>query len=141
MIDDKYSELTGQVIGLAMKVHRVLGRGFSEIIYQRALAVEFKKNNIEFIREKEMPIWYEEDIIGKRRVDFWVENKVLVELKAVGELSNGNFTQAMNYVKLYRMPIALLVNFGGDSLTFKRVHNNEILDFFPIYFSDYQSYE
>ncbi|MFT7001815.1 MAG: GxxExxY protein, partial [Spirosomataceae bacterium] len=127
MIDDKYSELTGQVIGLAMKVHRVLGRGFSEIIYQRALAVEFKKNNIEFIREKEMPIWYEEDIIGKRRVDFWVENKVLVELKAVGELSNGNFTQAMNYVKLYRMPIALLVNFGGDSLTFKRVHNNEIL--------------
>ncbi|MFT6204075.1 MAG: GxxExxY protein [Spirosomataceae bacterium] len=128
MIDDKYSELTGQVIGLAMKVHRVLGRGFSEIIYQRALAVEFKKNNIEFIREKEMPIWYEEDIIGKRRVDFWVENKVLVELKAVGELSNGNFTQAMNYVKLYRMPIALLVNFGGDSLTFKRVHNNEILN-------------
>ncbi|MFB0906682.1 MAG: GxxExxY protein [Spirosomataceae bacterium] len=128
MIDDKYSELTGQIIGLAMKVHRVLGRGFSEIIYQRALAVEFKKNNIEFIREKEMPIWYEEDIIGKRRVDFWVENKVLVELKAVGELSNGNFTQAMNYVKLYRMPIALLVNFGGDSLTFKRVHNNEILN-------------
>lgn len=128
MVNYEYSELTSKIIGLAMKVHRILGRGFPEVIYQRALAVEFKKNDIEFLREKEVPIWYEEDIIGKRRVDFWVENKVLIELKAVGELTNGNFTQAMNYVKLYKMPIALLINFGGDSLTFKRLHNNEILN-------------
>lgn len=76
-------DLTYKIIGCAMKVHNYLGNGFQEVIYQRALAIEFHKAGIEFERELEMPIIYEEEEIGTRRVDFLVESEVLVELKAL----------------------------------------------------------
>jgi GxxExxY protein len=116
-------ELTGKIIGCAMKVHSTLGSGFQEVIYQRALAIEMKLREIKFQREMEMKIFYEGIKIGTRRVDFFVEDKIMVELKAVARLDDGHLSQAMNYCQAYGLPIGLLINFGGRSLDFKRVYN------------------
>jgi len=123
MKDYKHSELTHAIIGCAMSVHSFLGNGFPEIIYQRALAYELFQANLEFDREIEQPIFYRdlEKPIGKRRVDFIVQNKVLVELKAKKELNDAHLAQAINYLKAYRFEVGLLINFGEKSLNFKRV--------------------
>ena len=117
----KYSDITQKIIGCAMKVHRVLGNGFQEVIYQRALAIEMEKQGLQFAREKEMPIHYEGFEIGTRRVDFFVESKVMVELKALTELEDVHLAQALNYLEAYKMEIGLLLNFGAKSLQFKRL--------------------
>ena len=124
----KYEELTRKIIGCAMKVHGRLGNGFQEVIYQRALKVEMEVENILFEREMEMLIYYRDREIGKRRVDFFVENTIMVELKAVLRLEDAHLSQAMNYLEAYNMEIGLLINFGGRSLEFKRVHNNKCHD-------------
>lgn len=116
----KHSELTGKIIGAAMQVHSTLGNGFQEVIYQRALAIEFNKRGIAFQRELEMPIFYDDQQIGTRRVDFLVENKVMVELKARTKLEEVHFAQTINYLEAYRLEIGLLINFGAKSLEFKR---------------------
>lgn len=120
---DKYpdSELTGKIIGCAMEVHKILGNGFQEVIYQRALAIEMNRQGIEYSREHEMEIFYKEEPIGKRRVDFFVESKIMVELKAVIQLEDVHLAQAINYLEAYNMQIGLLINFGNKSLQFKRV--------------------
>ncbi len=123
----KYEELTGKIIGCAMKVHSTLGNGFQEVIYQRALAIEFKKQDLKFEREMEMSIYYEGVNIGTRRVDFFVEDFVMVELKAIIKLEDVHLAQAMNYLEAYKMEIGLLINFGAKSLEFKRIHNNKLL--------------
>lgn len=123
-----YEELTKKIIGCAMKVHGYLGNGFQEVIYQRCLAIEFEKNDIIYEREMEMPIYYHEINVGTRRVDFFVENKIMVELKAVIQLEDVHLAQAMNYVQAYNMEIGLLINFGSRSLDFKRVHNNKLIN-------------
>jgi len=115
------SELTGKIIGCAMEVHRILGNGFQEVIYQRALALEMGKQGIAFSREHEMDIFYKGDKIGNRRVDFFVEEKIMVELKAVIQLEDVHLAQAINYLEAYKMKIGLLINFGNQSLQFKRV--------------------
>ena len=107
-----------------MEVHKALGNGFQEVIYQRALAIEFGVRNIEFSREHEMGIQYKGQNIGTRRVDFFVEEKVMVEIKAIINLEDVHLAQAMNYVEAYHLDIGLLINFGAKSLQFKRVHNN-----------------
>jgi GxxExxY protein len=116
------SELTGKIIGCAMEVHRILGNGFQEVIYQRALAKEMNLQGLSFSREHEMPIFYKDDQIGTRRVDFFVEGKVMVELKAVIQLEDVHLAQAINYLEAYGLDIGLLLNFGNISLQFKRVH-------------------
>lgn len=116
-------EITGKVIGAAMKVHRVLGRGFQEVIYQRALEIEFSTISVEFKREMKIDIYYLELRIGTRRVDFFVANFLMVELKAVSQLDDNHLNQAMNYCQAYKLPIGLLINFGAKSLEFKRVYN------------------
>lgn len=123
MINTNYpeSELTGKIIGCAMEVHRILGNGFQEVIYQRALALEMGKQGIAFSREHEMDIFYKGDKIGNRRVDFFVEEKIMVELKAVIQLEDVHLAQAINYLEAYNMKIGLLINFGNQSLQFKRV--------------------
>lgn len=123
IINDKYpdSELTGKIIGCAMEVHRILGNGFQEVIYQRALAIEMSKQNLSFSREHEMEIFYKGENIGLRRVDFFVEKKIMVELKALVQLDNVHLAQAINYLEAYKMDIGLLINFGNTSLQFKRV--------------------
>jgi GxxExxY protein len=123
MINDKYplSELTGKIIGCAMDVHRILGNGFQEVIYQRALAKEMTLQGLAFSREHEMLIHYKGENIGTRRVDFFVENLVMVELKAVVQLEDVHLAQAINYLEAYGLNIGLLINFGNTSLQFKRV--------------------
>ncbi len=123
----EHEELTHKIIGCAMQVHRTLGNGFQEVIYQRALAIELDHEGIDFEREKVMPIFYRDIEIGTRRVDFFIDNKIMVEIKARTELDDTHLNQAMNYLEAYKMRIGLLINFGGNSLQFKRVHNNKIM--------------
>lgn len=120
----EHQELTHNIIGAAMEVHKVLGNGFQEVIYQRALAIEMANRNIGFSREHEMDILYKGEQIGTRRVDFFVEGMIMVELKAIVQLEDVHLAQAMNYVEAYKLDIGLLINFGAKSLQFKRVHNN-----------------
>ncbi|ACK73165.1 conserved hypothetical protein [Gloeothece citriformis PCC 7424] len=122
-VSDKYpeSQLTGKIIGCAMEVHRTLGNGFQEVIYQRALAIEMTHQKLSFSREHEMEIFYKGIPIGRRRVDFFVEEKIMVEIKAVIKLEDVHLAQAINYLEVYGLPIGLLINFGSRSLEFKRV--------------------
>ncbi|MBP9214545.1 MAG: GxxExxY protein [Chitinophagaceae bacterium] len=119
----KYEDLTRKIIGCAMKVHSTLGNGFQEVIYQRALAIEMTKQGLGFQREMEMTIFYESEDIGTRRVDFFVEDNIMIELKALIALEDVHLAQAMNYCQAYNLPIGLLINFGAKSLEFKRVYN------------------
>ena len=109
----KHKDITEKIIGCGMKVHGTLGNGFQEVIYQRAMAIE-------------MDIFYRGEKIGTRRVDFFVANCIMVELKAVIQLEDVHLAQAMNYLEAYHMEIGLLINFGARSLQFKRVHNNKL---------------
>ena len=121
----KYSELTSRIIRCAMTVHKTLGNGFQEVIYQRALEIEMRLADIRFQREFEMPIYYREIQIGTRRVDFLVDEVVSVELKATTKLDDTNFAQAINYLEAYNLEIGLLINFGETSLNFKRLTNKK----------------
>jgi GxxExxY protein len=121
----KYSELTGKIIGCAMTVHKTLGNGFQEVIYQRALEIEMQLAGIEFSREFEMPIFYHGIQIGTRRVDFLVEEKVSVELKALIKTEPVHLAQAINYLEAYNLEIGLLINFGAISLEFHRLENKK----------------
>jgi len=118
----QFEVLTHKIIGCAMNVHKTLGSGFQELIYQRALEIEMKLAKLNFAREMEMPIFYKNIQIGTRRVDFFVENQIMVELKALVALERVHLTQAKNYLEAYKIPIGLLINFGSTELEFKRVH-------------------
>lgn len=126
--NEKYplSDLTSKIIKCAIEVHKHLGNGFQEVIYQRALAIEFAIQNIPFEREFEMPLFYKGEHIGTRRVDFFVDKKVMVEIKAVIQLEDVHLAQAINYLEAYQMEVGLLINFGSKSLDFKRVMNKKI---------------
>lgn len=119
----KYKDITEKIIGASFEVHKFLGNGFQEVIYQRALAYEMHKAGLEFAREIEQDIFYKdlEEPIGTRRADFVVEGKVLVELKAIIQLEDVHWAQALNYLKAYKLEVGLLINFGSKSLTFKRL--------------------
>jgi GxxExxY protein len=121
----KYSALTGKIIGCAMEVHKILGNGFQEVIYQRALAKEMEIQGLSFSREHDMEIFYKEEKVGTRRVDFLVEGHISVELKAIIVMDDVHFTQALNYLEAYNLEIGLLINFGGKSLQFKRLINSK----------------
>ena len=123
----QYEDLTRKIIGCAIEVHKRLGNGFQEVIYQRALEIEMQIVGLGFTREMEMSIFYRDKEIGTRRVDFFVEGKVMVELKALIKLEDVHLAQAMNYLEAYKMEIGLLINFGAKSLEFKRIHNNKLL--------------
>ncbi len=127
MVNEQYihSEITGKIIGCAMKVHSILGNGFQEVIYQRALSIEFKKAGIAFEREFTMSIYYEGFNIGERRVDFLVEGVICVELKALTQLEDVHLAQAINYLEAYNTEVGLLINFGERSLHFKRLTNKK----------------
>ncbi len=117
----KYSDLTGKIIGAAMEVHKTLGNGFQEVIYQRALAIELAENEVSFAREQEMELEYKGRKIGTRRVDFFVEGKIMLEIKAVIKLEDVHLAQAINYLEAYNMEVGLLINFGAKRLEFKRL--------------------
>ncbi len=127
MSDEEYlhSEITHKIIAAAMKVHSTLGNGFQEVIYQRALAIEMGKQGLEYQRELEMPVFYAGEEIGTRRVDFLVENKAMVELKALTKLEDVHLAQAINYLEAYKLEVGLLLNFGAKSLQFRRLINSK----------------
>ncbi|HEY2580774.1 MAG TPA: GxxExxY protein [Mucilaginibacter sp.] len=121
----RYEDITHKIIGCAMTVHTALGNGFQEIIYQRALEIELTQQGISFEPEKEMPIYYRNIKIGTRRADFFVGGLIMVELKAIIQLEDVHLAQAINYLEAYNKEIGLLINFGGQSLTFKRLFNKK----------------
>jgi len=108
-----------------MTVHRSLGNGFQEVIYQRALEIEMGLAGLGFTREMEMPIYYREMQIGSRRVDFFVEDEIMVELKAIADLEDIHLAQGINYLEAYNVKTGLLINFGSRSLQFKRLLNHK----------------
>jgi GxxExxY protein len=122
----EHEALTRRIIGCAMYVHRTLGSGFQKVIYQRALRIEFEREHLQFVREQEMSIYFRDQSIGSRRVDFFVENSVMVEIKAITKLEDVHLAQALNYLECYKIHIGLLLNFGQRSLEFKRVHNKKL---------------
>ncbi len=129
----KYKEITEKIIGSSMKVHAALGNGFQEVIYQRALEIEMQDAGLKFSREMSMPVFYKGKEIGERRVDFFVENKIMVELKAIINLENVHLAQAKNYLEAYNIEIGLLINFGSISIQIKRLENKKFRDSgFPV---------
>lgn len=123
MSELKYKDITEKIIGASMKVHAALGNGFQEVIYQRALEIEMHDSGLRFAREFNMPVYYKGKMIGERRVDFLVEDKICVELKAILKLEPVHFAQARNYLEAYNLEVGLLINFGSISLEFKRLQN------------------
>ena len=122
MTDFKYGEITEKIIG---RVHGILGNGFQEVIYQRAIELEFRAMSLDYVCEFEMPIYYMDIQIGTRRVDFLVENKISVELKALIKTEDVNIAQAINYIEAYNLEIGLLINFGAKRLEFNRFTNKK----------------
>jgi GxxExxY protein len=126
----KTDDITFKIIGCAMKVHNTLGnaclparQGFQEVIYQRCLAIELRKVALDSVREKDQTIFYDGEEVGTRRADFILEGNIMVELKALINLEDVHFAQARNYVVAYDLPIGLLINFGANSLQYKKVFN------------------
>lgn len=128
MTNFKYGEITEKIIGAAFRVHNTLGNGFQEVIYQRALALELNAIGMNYAREFEMPIYYLDQQIGTRRVDFLVNSIISVELKAAIKLEDAHLAQAMNYLEVYNLEIGLLINFGSKRLEFHRFTNKKFND-------------
>lgn len=116
----KHSELTERIIGCAMKVHRYFGPGFREEIYERSLMIELKKERLNCSSQIIRDIFYEEERVGHSKLDLLVEGKVLVELKAVSEWNSEFFNKILNYLNVFKIEVGLLINFGTQSLQFKR---------------------
>lgn len=127
----KYADTTEKIIGSAMKVHGRMGTGYPEIIYARCLAIEFDRMGLRYEKEKSLSVYYDEFVVGARRVDFMVEQKIVVALKALTAFQDKDFVQALNYLQSHRQEIALLLNFGAKSLQFKRIINNKNLPVSP----------
>ena len=125
MLKNEQDKITREIIGCAMEVHNILGNGFQEIVYQRALSVEMNLRNIEHQREFEMPLFYKGVDVGQRRVDFLIENEISVEIKAIVNLEDVHFAQAINYLEAYNLQTGVLINFGAKSLQFKRLFNKK----------------
>jgi GxxExxY protein len=120
------SDITHRIIGCAMRVHTTLGSGFPEVFYQRALEIELGKDGLKFFREYEMPVYYDGMQIGTRRVDFLIEERISVEIKATLRLEDIHLAQAKNYLEAYGLRTGLLLNFGSRSLEYKRIFNNRL---------------
>lgn len=123
-----YEDLTKNIIGYAMRVHSELKSGFQGRMYQTALEIELYFNNISFVAEREMDIFYRNQLIGKRRVDFLIENKIVVEIKAVTKLEDIHLAQALNYLECMNLSVGLLFNFGAQSLELEQLNNNKFLE-------------
>lgn len=126
MNTEEINKLTHKIIGCAMEVHNQLGNGFQEVVYQRALAIEFGIQDVAFVRELEMELLYKKENVGTRRVDFFVEDTVMVEIKAIEKLEGVHKAQAINYCEAYNIADGLLINFGGERLQYHRVFNKKM---------------
>ncbi|MCL2130893.1 MAG: GxxExxY protein [Lentimicrobiaceae bacterium] len=125
MTKEEQDKITHEIIGCAMEVHNILGNGFQEVVYQRALSVEMRLRNIEYQREFEMSLFYKGVDVGQRRVDFFVANEISIEIKAIVNLEDVHLAQAINYLEAYNLQTGLVINFGANSLQFKRLFNKK----------------
>lgn len=116
-----FSSLTKEIIGCAIRVHKILGPGFVEKIYQGALSKELTKSNLNYIKEKKVSVKYENAIVGYQVIDFIIEGKIIVELKAVSELNNIHIGQMVSYLKATNEQVGLILNFAKSRLEIKRV--------------------
>jgi GxxExxY protein len=116
-----HEELTGRIIACAIEVHKALGPGFLEAIYEAAMVVELKRAGLKVESQKPLPIFYREVLIGEHRLDLLVENLIVVELKAISELADIHFAIARSYLKAAGLEHGLLLNFATMPLTVKRV--------------------
>jgi GxxExxY protein len=123
--DFKYSDITEKIIGAAMKVHSFFGIGFPEVVYKRALIIELETLGLRYNTEIEKDITYQNKLIGKRRLDLIIEDKILIELKALSEVDNRSYSQIINYLNIFNFEVGLLLNFGKESLQFKRFVNSK----------------
>ncbi len=121
----KYADITESIIAAALEVHKTLGNGFQEVIYQRALNIELANHNLIAGREIEMPIIYKGTEIGIRRVDFLINNIICVEIKALIKLEDVHLAQGLNYLEAFNLEVGLLINFGARSLEVKRLYNKK----------------
>ncbi|HUJ72066.1 MAG TPA: GxxExxY protein [Verrucomicrobiae bacterium] len=123
MDDEKivYRELSFRIIGCAMEVHKALGPGFPEVVYERALAIELKKRGLEFERQKRFRVAYEGESVGDFRADFVVDGKVILELKAVPEMPSVFERQLHSYLRASKLRLGILINFGKEKLESKRI--------------------
>ncbi len=121
----KYAEITQQIISAALEVHKILGNGFQEVIYQRALDIELRNYDLSVARENERAIFYKEKTIGSRRVDFLINDIICVEIKAVIRLEDVHLAQALNYLEAFNFEVGLLINFGARSMEVKRLYNKK----------------
>jgi GxxExxY protein len=119
--DLRDSEITEAIIAAAIAVHRELGPGFLESIYEQALAVEFALRGVALVRQKPIPLFYRDHQIGEHRLDFLVEEKIVVELKAIDGLENVHFAIVRSYLKASGLADGLILNFSTMPLTVKRV--------------------
>jgi len=117
--------LTGKIIGAAMEIHRQLGPGFLEGVYEEALAYELELQNINFEKQKEIPVFYKNKQVKQYTCDFLVDDKVIVELKAIKEITEIDKIQVINYLKASGIEVGLLFNFGQKSLEYKRLVNTK----------------
>lgn len=117
----QYGAISEKIIGCAMKVHRHFGQGFPEIIYKRSLIIELEKSGLKYASEVEKDVYYEDALVGRRRLDLVIEGKILIELKAISEIDKSCFNQILNYLKIFDLEVGLLLNFGTESLQFKRL--------------------
>ena len=121
MIKLAHEELTGRIIACAIEVHKALGPGFLESIYEAALVVELKRVGLRVEQQKPLPIFYREVMVGEHRLDLLVEDKIVVELKAISELEDLHFAIVRSYLKAAGLEHGLLLNFAAMPLTVKRV--------------------
>jgi GxxExxY protein len=117
-----FKEECYKIIGCSMEVHKTLGNGFLEAVYQEALALEFADQKIPFQREKEIEIQYKNKVLSKKYcADFLCFDQIIVELKAISELTENNYKQLFNYLKATNLKLGLIINFGNESLEYKRI--------------------
>ncbi len=121
MTDFKHGEISEKIIGAAFRVHGTLGNGFQEVIYQRAMELEFRFISLNTSVNLKCQFFYMDQNIGTRRVDFLIDSKISAELKAIIELEDVHIAQAINYLEAYNLEIGLLINFGETSLKFHRI--------------------
>ncbi len=115
------SELSERIIGCGIRVHRGLGPGFLEKVYEEALTIELTKANLGVDRQKTVPIAYEGRVVGEHRLDLLVAGRVVVELKACRNLEDIHLATARSYLKATRLPLALVMNFSKPTLEIRRV--------------------
>jgi GxxExxY protein len=129
MIKEQYihSEITSEILNIAFEVHRIIGPGFPECVYQRAMLVECNLRNVETDSEIALPIFYKNIKVGSRRADLLIKKKVIVELKAITELNDLHLAQAINYLEAFNLEVGLLINFGNKSLQYKRIIHPRLL--------------